>query len=77
MVAHSDEKYQCEEMSDCPYTGTTLIEKIPWSGEVGADKEEDQAEESTTIRVREQGQEESNTARKQGLLNKIKRLFRK
>ena len=29
-VAHSDEKYQCEEMSDCPYTGITLINKIPW-----------------------------------------------
>ena len=30
-VAHSDEKYQCEEMSDCPYTGTTLINNIPWA----------------------------------------------
>ena len=29
-VAHSDEKYQCEEMLDCPYTGTTLINNIPW-----------------------------------------------
>ena len=29
-VDHSDEKYQC----DCPYTGTTLINKIPW-GDVG------------------------------------------
>ena len=29
-VAHSDGKYQCEEMSDCPFTGTTLINKIPW-----------------------------------------------
>ena len=32
-VAHSDGKYQCEEMSDCPYTGTTIINKIPWTGE--------------------------------------------
>ena len=32
-VAHSDGKYQCEEMSDCPYTGTTVINKIPWAGE--------------------------------------------
>ena len=30
MVAHSDEKYQCEKMSDCPYTGTTVINKEPW-----------------------------------------------
>ena len=34
-VSHSDGKYQCKEMSDCPYTGTTLIEKIPWVGEAG------------------------------------------
>ena len=32
-VAHSDEKYQCKKMSDCPYTGTTVIKKIPWAGE--------------------------------------------
>ena len=31
---HSDEKYQCEEMSACPYTGTTTINKIPWAGQV-------------------------------------------
>ena len=31
MVDHSDEKYRCEEMSDCPYTGTTIINKIPWT----------------------------------------------
>ena len=30
VVAPADDKYQCEEMSDCPYTGTTLINKIPW-----------------------------------------------
>ena len=32
---HSDDKYQCK-MSDCPYTGTTVTNKIkrPW-GEVG------------------------------------------
>lgn len=29
-VDHSDEKYQCRKMSDCPYTGTTVMEKIPW-----------------------------------------------
>ena len=32
MVAHSDKNYKCKKMSDCPYTGTTLINKIkrPW-----------------------------------------------
>ena len=29
-VDHSDGKYQCKEMSDCPYTGTTVINNIPW-----------------------------------------------
>ena len=29
-VDHSDKQYQCEKMPDCPYTGTTLIQKIPW-----------------------------------------------
>ena len=33
MVDHSDEKYKCQEMSDCSYTGTTIINKIPWTGE--------------------------------------------
>ena len=45
-VAHSDEKYQCEEMSDCPYTGTTVIEKEPW-GDWPAGQEEDTEEEDT------------------------------
>ena len=36
-VDHSDEKYQCEEMSDCPYTGTTLINKIPWGDYPGGE----------------------------------------
>ena len=27
-VDHSDEAFQCKEMSDCPYTGTTIINKI-------------------------------------------------
>ena len=36
-VAHSDEKYQCKEMSDCPYTGTNIIQKVPWAGQAGAD----------------------------------------
>ena len=36
-VDHSDEKYQCKEMSDCPYTGTNILQKVPWAGQVGAD----------------------------------------
>ena len=31
-VNHSDESYQCKEMLPCPYTGTNIIEKIPWAG---------------------------------------------
>ena len=54
-MAHSDEKYQCEKMSDCPYTGTTVINKLPWgdwpAGE--DDGEEDQAAESDTDREEE------------------------
>ena len=45
IVDHSDGKYQCKEMSDCPYTGTTLIEKIPW-GDCPV-KEENQADTET------------------------------
>ena len=36
-VDHSDEKYQCKEMSDCPYTGTNILQKVPWAGQAGAD----------------------------------------
>ena len=107
MVNHSDESYKCEKMSACPYTGTTIINKIPWGdcpadsdsdsssqhssateSEAGETQEEDQAEESDTNREEESGtaagstaraqqDSKSNTARKPGLLNKIKRLFRK
>ena len=38
-VAHSDEKYQCKEMSDCPYTGTNILQKVPWAGQAGADSD--------------------------------------
>ena len=44
-VDHSDGKYQCKDMWRCSYTGTTVMEKIPWAGEAGDKKEEDQAEE--------------------------------
>ena len=79
-------------MSDCPYTGTTLINKEPWgdwpAGEDDEEtQEEDQAEESDTdseeyretacSTTRAPEDSKSNTTRKPGLLNKIKRLFRK
>ena len=52
-VAHSDGKYQCEEMSDCPYTGTTVINKISWGdwpgrGDDGEDDGETEESESDT-----------------------------
>ena len=88
MVAHSDEKYQCEEMSDCPYTGTTLINKKPWEDWPAGQGDEESAdtnnkkdseiemmEENDETRARQQ--EKSTTARKPGLINKLKRLFRK
>jgi len=55
-VAHSDDKYQCK-MSDCSYTGTTLINNIPWAGEAVETKEEDQAEVSDTNREEDRGEE--------------------
>ena len=35
-VDHSKKNYQCE-MSACPYTGTSIIQKLPWTGQAGAD----------------------------------------
>ena len=56
-VAHSDEKYQCEEMSDCPYTGTTVINKIPWDdGKI--EKPEDTETFSEAENKREDGETE-------------------
>ena len=46
-------------MSACPYTGTTIINKIPWTGE------------------KDQEDSKSNSERKPGLFDKIKKLFRK
>ena len=38
-------------MSNCPYIGTTIINKIPWGDwPAGETQEEDQAEESDTNR---------------------------
>ena len=39
-VDHSDEKYQCE-MSPCNYTGTNIINIIPWTGDEEEQEEED------------------------------------
>ena len=45
-VDHTDERYHCKKMSDCPYTGTTVINKIPWgdwpAGWVWSPQEADQ-----------------------------------
>ena len=26
-------------MSDCPYTGTNILQKVPWAGQAGADSD--------------------------------------
>ena len=89
MVDHSDERYQCKKISDCPFTGTTVINNIPWgdwpagendgetSGEEDSEREDRENEmmEENETRARQQG--ESTTAKKPGLMNKLKRLFRK
>ena len=84
-AAVDHEKYQCKKMSACPYTGTTIINKIPWAGEardtlvkVQAEvmKENDETA-AQTCRARLQEDSESKTARKPGLLDESKRLVRK
>ena len=45
VVDHSNKNYKCKKMSDCPYTGTTLINNIPWGdwpGWVWSPQETDQ-----------------------------------
>ena len=64
---HSDEKYKCEEKSDCSHTGTNIINKIPWTGEKDQEDLKDLDLEDL----------ESITERKPGLFDKIKKLFRK
>ena len=55
---HSDESYNCEEMSPCPYTGTTIINKIDWGDwPAGETQEEDQAEEFDTNREEDMEEE--------------------
>ena len=57
-VAHSDEKYQCKEMSDCPYTGTTVMEKIPW-GDCPAGEIKETAAPTTRARQQEESEPEN------------------
>ena len=71
---HSDEKYKCEKMSDCPYTGTTIINKIPWTGEKDQEDLEDLEDLDLDLDLKDS---KSNTERKPGLFDKIKKLFRK
>ena len=42
-VDHSDEKYQCKEMPNCPYTGTkiNILQKVPWAEKAGDDSGSD------------------------------------
>ena len=54
-VAHSDKNYKCKKMSDCPHTGTTVINNIPW-GDYPAG-ESDQSEESDTNREEDREEE--------------------
>ena len=49
-------------MSACPYTGTTVIEKIPWE------------EEEADVKL---DASENKIPKKVGLMNKLKRMFRK
>ena len=39
-VDHSKKNYQCK-MSACPYTGTSIIHKIPWSAEEPETEDDD------------------------------------
>ena len=61
-VNHSDESYNCEEMSACPYTGTTIINKIPW-GDWPADSDSDSSSQHSSATESEAGetQEEDQT----------------
>ena len=49
---HNDYNYQCDQMSDCPYIGTSIINKILWAEKAGDAQEEDQDVESGTCRER-------------------------
>ena len=55
-VDHADERHQCERMSDCPYTGTTVINKIPWD-----DGKIEKPEETETFSEAENKREDGET----------------
>ena len=73
---HNDESYQCW-MSDCPYTGTTLINKIPW-GDCPAGEEQGETEADTDSEERStSGEQRDEQSEDTWIVYKIKRLFRK
>ena len=53
---HSNKSYQCKEMSDCPYIGTTLINKLPWD-----DGKIEKPEENETFSEAENKREDGET----------------
>ena len=53
---HSNKNYQCEEVSDCSYTGTTIITKIPWD-----DGKIEKPEETETFSEAENKREDGET----------------
>ena len=70
-VDHSDEKYQCKKMSDCPYIGTTVVNKIPWGdwpvGESDQSDDSDSASDASSQHSRsnqdqDEPAEESDTS---------------
>ena len=80
VVDHSEEKYQCEKMSDCPYTGTTVIEKRPW-GDFPAGKEPaaQEMKENVELAGKEEDREteDSNTSQALSKLQSEVRELRK
>ena len=53
---HKVTSYQCKEMLDCPYTGTTVINKIPWD-----DGKIEKPEETETFSEAENKREDGET----------------
>ena len=79
-MAHSDGKYQCKKMSDCPYSGTTVINKIPW-GDFPAGKEPaaQEMKENVELAGKEEDREteDSNTSQALSKLQSEVRELRK
>ena len=57
-VDHSDEKYQCK-MSPCNYTGTNIINNIPWTGE--------QVEQEEAYHIEDQTEKDLDTTESGGM----------